>query len=271
MSNRYIRTVLGISSRRLQELFKMQGIRKCVAVAKPYLNERHMHLRLQWALKYQHWTIEKWKTVIWSDETSICLGKLARRRWVARRPRDKFHHDYLIPAFKEHKKSVMIWGCFFGNTLGPMDYFPRGPINSETFIQLLQKSLMPFIDEIDGLIENLTGSRDYIFQQDNAPIHKSNKKQRFMKSNNLLTMDWPPNSPDLNLIEHIWPRMKRDIFTMWHAKRHRSRAENHTDDLQTFVEDAWNASDAMFLESLLQSMPRRLQGVIEAKGGHTKY
>lgn len=31
-----VRTVLEISSHRLQAFFKMQGIQKCVAVAKPY-------------------------------------------------------------------------------------------------------------------------------------------------------------------------------------------------------------------------------------------
>ena len=30
--------------------------------------------RLQFALDHQHWTLEDWKNVIWSDETSIILG-----------------------------------------------------------------------------------------------------------------------------------------------------------------------------------------------------
>jgi hypothetical protein len=38
---------------------------------KPLLSIQHRQRRLAFALAHQHWTVEDWKCVIWSDETKI--------------------------------------------------------------------------------------------------------------------------------------------------------------------------------------------------------
>ena len=42
-------------------------------------------------------------------------------------------------------------------------------------------------------------------------------------------------------------------------------------DLQKIAVRTWNQITPSYLESLYQSMPRRLQAIIDAQGGHTKY
>ena len=37
------------------------------------------------------------------------------------------------------------------------------------------------------------------------------------------------------------------------------------------VEKEWNAIPVQICQNLIESMPRRMQAVIKAKGGHTKY
>ena len=44
--------------------------------------------------------------------------------------------------------------------------------------------------------------------QDNAPDHKEKKTQAEIKRRKMLSIIWPPYSPDLNLIEKIWDWMK---------------------------------------------------------------
>ncbi len=54
------------------------------------------------------------------------------------------------------------------------------------------------------------------FQQDNAPCHKAQIiSDWFLEHDNEFTLlKWPPESPDLNPIEHLWDVVEREILIM---------------------------------------------------------
>ncbi len=59
-------------------------------------------------------------------------------------------------------------------------------------------------------------SSDAYFQQDNAPCHKAQIiSDWFLEHDNEFNLlKWPPQSPNLNPIEHLWDVMEREICIM---------------------------------------------------------
>jgi len=56
-------------------------------------------------------------------------------------------------------------------------------------------------------------SSDGYFQQDNAPCYKARSISNwFLEHDNEFTvLKWPPQSPDLNPIEHLWDVVEQEL------------------------------------------------------------
>jgi hypothetical protein len=65
----------------------------------------------EWCLAHQHWTLEDWKRVIWTDETSVVLShrRGATRVW---RASGEAYEDIVIRRRWKGFSEFMFWGCF---------------------------------------------------------------------------------------------------------------------------------------------------------------
>jgi hypothetical protein len=73
-----------------------------------------------------------------------------------------------------------------------------------------------------------------------------------------------PNSCDLNPIENLWKILKD-------AVQHGSICPKNTSDLRVVSAREWKIISGQKLFMLCHSMPIKLQAVIEASGGHTRW
>lgn len=94
---------------------------------KPFLTAKQKLARLKWAREYVKWTLEDWRCVIFSDESSFELGLDTRSTYV-RRPLGKaFESRYLKPTFKSGRSSIGVWGSISKTMKGPLFSFQQRP------------------------------------------------------------------------------------------------------------------------------------------------
>jgi transposase len=75
-------------------------------------------------------------------------------------------------------------------------------------------------------------------------------------------MDWPPRSPDLNPIEHIWSLIDQRISGI---------RFNSLTQLEEELARQWNNITTTECLNLIESMPERIRLCLKAKGGYFDY
>ncbi|KAK3565998.1 hypothetical protein QTP86_024206 [Hemibagrus guttatus] len=103
---------------------------------KPYLNMIQKRRRFLWAKAHLKWTVAKWKTVLWSDESKfeVLFGKLGRH--VIRNKEDKDNPSCYQRSVQK-PASLMVWGCMSVCGMGSLHIW-KGTINAERLRNLIE-------------------------------------------------------------------------------------------------------------------------------------
>jgi transposase len=98
-------------------MLRQARFKKVKPTKKAGLSEKMRQARLAFARKYENWTIEDWKRVIWTDETAVTLCRRGSFR-IWRRPDEKFLKSCVRNRFKKYS-CFMFWGAFSYDHKGP--------------------------------------------------------------------------------------------------------------------------------------------------------
>ena len=140
---------------------------------------------------------------------------------------------------------MMIWGCICYDGVGTLTAV-EGNINSAKYIDTLDKNLWPVaVWYFEG--------KEYLFTDDNAPVHRAHTVENYKDQNEVTSMEWPAQSPDLNITENIW---------LFIATKN---------DLLREIQSVWRDIELDYIRNLYQSIPDRLDNVVRMKGHLTKY
>lgn len=153
------------STRTVQRRLNQLGMFARRPAKKPLLTKTMKRNRYNFAKKHKHWTVEDWRKVIFSDESKFCLNGSDGKRTIRRRKGEKYNDDCLDLTVK-YPASLMIWGCITSSGLGRFE-FVDGIMNAKKYIETLERSLFPTIEEF---YEN---QQTVIFQDDSAPCHRA--------------------------------------------------------------------------------------------------
>jgi transposase len=176
----------------------------------------------------------------------------------------------MVQTYKKARDiSVMVWACF---------WFVAGKIHrSDLYIMDRDfeskkhgYSARSYLEVLEDQMPRcwLPG---LIFMQDNASIHNAHAVKQWFQDMGIPLVDWPPYSPDLNPIEHVWWHLKSRVLKNHPEIETMGTGEEAREALEKALIEAWNDLPNCLFEQCADSMPYRVQAVIDAKGWHTKY
>lgn len=237
-----------------RRLTKNFGLRAFKPAKKPFLSQRNIRDRLAFCRRYQHFTLNDWATVMFSDETKISQFQ-SNRRTVRRPINQRFNPRYTNKSVRS-ASSVMIWGAISANGRCGIHFVPRGStVKARDYLKIIQEKVPPFME-----VRNTS-----ILQQDGAPCHNAKVVKEWIASQrnwNLLE-GWPGNSPDLNPIENCWVKVKKCV---------NKYCCSSYGELIDVVKRVWTQEiSAEYCRKLIESMPTRLSQCIKNKGSFSKY
>lgn len=265
-------TNIDASIRTMQRRLREEGIRKWRAVKRALLTQKHAKERLAWARAHQHWTVDDWKRVIWSDESAVQKDSNATGCWVFRcqNKREKYAPQNVRMKARDGNLSQLIWACFVGDRLGPI-VFISGSVKQDPYIELLCMNLEPFVEALKA-----DGETNLEFQQDNARPHTATRTRKFLEAlaskHGLTIMNWPANSPDLSLIENLWAHLKHELRIQYpDTATLKGSPETIKAILRGRLHKIWWEIGEEVLNKLVEDMPKRVKEVIAARGWYTSH
>ncbi len=224
----------------------------------PLLSDKNRKRRLQFTQAHQNWTIEDWKNVAWSDESRLLLRHSDSRVRIWRKEHESMDPSCLVSTVQAAGGGVMVWGIFYWHILGPLVSIEH-LLNTTAYLSIVADHVHPFMTTVYPCSEGY-------FQQDNAPRHKAQIiSDWFLEHDNEFTLlKWPPQSPDLNPIEHLWDVVEREIRIL-------DVQPTNLQQLCDAIISIWTKISEECFQHLVESIPQRIKAVLKAKGGPTRY
>jgi transposase len=242
-----------------------------VAQKGPLLTAAHRRARLEFARKFRGKV--PWPRLIFSDEASFTLGRAYGRQYVRREPGRGHERKYLRQQSKSYS-TKMFWGAIALNAKSRL-ILVQGHMDSVKYTDVLKDGLLNVIHELEELFGTAgqEGGPTVFFQQDNAPPHSAKATAEFFERKGVnIFAKWPASSPDLNPIEHVWAMLKKRVSTLIEERQLVfTQAQASKEEFCALVQKTWDEIAQEELHPLILSMDERLDAVIKAKGGHTRF
>jgi hypothetical protein len=194
-----------------------------------------------------------WSRTVFSDESFFVMD--SSRRWLWRRRGEDCSAVYHLA--QKYPTKVMVFGGIARDYKSALIVVESGTVNAERYIdELLDQS---------GIIPDMNqkyGSRGWTFMQDGASCHTAASSIAYLNDMVNLLAEWPSGSPDLNPIENMWAVLKHRVEELRPGTK---------EELITLVIATWDAADISLVNNLVDSVPRRLQEVVQRQGNRTHY
>lgn len=242
-----------VSTRRVQQILsESKRLKYKKMVCKPLLSKRNIEARRTFADQHVFWQSE-WRKIIFSDEKKFNFDGPDGFAY--------YWHDLRTQPriFSKRQSgggSVMIWAAIGYNGRTDMTFIYTR-MNAGAYQRMIALHL-------PSCGTDLAGS-NWRFQQDNAPVHVARSTLAFFKQTKIDILEkWPPKSADMNIIENVWSILARKVYK-------NGRQYNNKTELMESIVKSWYEIPQSDIQSLYDSLPRRIQELSDKKGKETRY
>ncbi|GBM98942.1 Transposable element Tc1 transposase [Araneus ventricosus] len=146
---------------------------------------------------------------------------------VWRSKNEELNSKNLVGTVKYGRGDVLVWGCMSASGLGNL-VFIDDIMSHALYLNILR-------DNLKLSAQNVGIGNNFVFYQDNDPKHTVLNVRLWCLYNCPQNLKTPPQSPDLNPIEHIW----RELVVK--ARKHDINTKN---ELKTVMMEEWMNIDA---------------------------
>ncbi len=163
----------------------------------------------------------------------------------------------LVSTVQAGGDGVMVSGILSWHTLDPLVTIEH-QLNATVYLSIVTDHVHPFMTT-EYTSSDATSSR--IMHRHKAQIISD----WFLEHDNEFTLlKWPPQSPDLNPIEQLWDVVEREIHIM-------DVQPTNLQQLCDAIMSIWIKISEECFQHLVESMPRRINAVLKANVGPTRY
>ena len=147
---------------------------------------------------------------------------------------------------KRAKCKVMIWGAIGVNFRSDL-HFVTESVTSKYYVN----KVMPIIASSLKKIPN------GVLMHDNARPHSAAATKSALTARKITALDWPPYSPHLNPIEHLWSTLHRRIA---------EQAPETLSELKAAATECWESFSTEEVNRYVKSFRKRLVRTVELEG-----
>ncbi|UYV73961.1 hypothetical protein LAZ67_11001607 [Cordylochernes scorpioides] len=238
-----------ISTRTISRRLVANGLHSCRPLRRLPLTPPNRRQRLEWCRARSTWMTE-WHRVVFPDESRFCLSSDSRRVRVWRRRGERSNPAAIVERPTVRQRGIMVWGAIAYDSRSPLLRI-QGTMTAQRYVDdVLRPVTLPY----------LQGIPNALYQQDNARPHTARISQQALQDVQMLP--WPPYSPDLSSIEHVWDIIGRRLHAL-----PQPRSE---DELWQMVEREWRAIPQDAIRTLIDSLPRRVAACIAVRADDLK-
>lgn len=184
-----------------------EGLKSFSVRAKPIVSPAAVEKRLAAAEDWSKWSPTILSRCVFSDEAAVARLPHHGREVVFGKRGKPFHGGRSRPQPANVGVKVNIWAAITNR--GVLAYRMYDSImNSTLYRKILLHNLARAARKRFGT------RRSWWFQQDNAPYHKERSIKKLMLGpswKKVHVLDWPPYSPDLNIIDNFWVQLQARV------------------------------------------------------------